>query len=99
MKIYKYITAVAGCILLLFPLLTSAQQAASVNRLETIITDADGTPISGATIYANEGVLVEKSDENGRFSFNATLIGNILVEAPGYESGVLSQLITDLQKL
>mgnify|MGYP000856548051 CR=1 FL=1 len=88
MKIYKYITAVAGCILLLFPLLTSAQQAASVNRLETIITDADGTPISGATIYANEGVLVEKSDENGRFSFNATLIGNILVEAPGYESGV-----------
>lgn len=74
--------------LCLLPLISPAQQSGMANRLEALVTDEDGTPIKGAIIYANEGVLVEKADANGRFSFNTTLNGNLLVEAPGYEPRV-----------
>lgn len=53
-----------------------------------MVHDENGKPVEGALIYANEGVDVVKTGATGEFSFKAAVTGNLLVEAPGYESGV-----------
>lgn len=86
MKIHKYITALAGCVLMLWPLISPAQQPTP--RLQAVVNDENGKPVEGAMIYANEGVNVSKTDATGEFSFKTAVTGNLLVEAPGYEAGV-----------
>ncbi len=86
MKIHKYITALAGCMLLFWPLLSPAQQPAP--RLHAVVNDENGRPVEGALIYANEGVDVAKSGAAGEFSFSNSVIGNLLIEAAGYEPAV-----------
>ncbi len=64
-----------------------AIQAQQINKtVEAVIVDQDGQPINGALVYGNEGVVVVRTDANGRFTMVAPEIGDLLVEAPGYES-------------
>ena len=55
-------------------------------EVSSVLKDASGNVIKGATIYANEGALVTKSDEEGRFSINVKEGSVILVEADGFST-------------
>lgn len=70
---------------MLLPLLSPAQPAPG---LQAVVIDEDGRPVEGALIYANEGVDVARSGTDGGFSFRNAVIGNLLIEATGYEPGV-----------
>lgn len=83
-KIYCY----ACFILLLCAFAAKAQKvpATAAMTIESVIVDDNGRPISGAMIYGNEGIAVTKTDAQGRFTLSTPDLGDLLVEAPGYES-------------
>src|SRR5690606_32118331 len=79
------------CFLGALLLLPGTQAMAQNNRvtIESVVTDEDGNPIAGALVYGNEGSVVVKTDESGRFSIAVPSSNrNLLVESDGYESAV-----------
>lgn len=83
-KIYWYLS----CIILLCPFTSKAQKTppASLMTIESIVVDENGAPISGAMVYGNEGIAFAKTDAQGKFTLFTPDLGDLLVEAPGYES-------------
>jgi len=83
-KIYCYLSY----ILLFCPLLSFAQKPAQSipMTVEATVTDENGSPLIGATVYGNEGISVVKTDAAGRFSISTPDFGDLLVEAAGFES-------------
>lgn len=85
-KIYRYITYM----LLLCPLMVKAQQTpdAKMITIESVVVDENGKPISDALVYGNEGTALAKTDAQGKFILLTPQLGDLLIEAPGYESSV-----------
>ena len=85
-KIYWYLIYT----LLLCPFITKAQKTPAMNlmTIESVIVDENGNPITGAWVYGNEGIAVVKTDAQGKFTIMTPDLGDLLVEAPGYESFV-----------
>ncbi|WP_165940142.1 SusC/RagA family TonB-linked outer membrane protein [Dyadobacter psychrotolerans] len=85
-KIYWYLS----CLFLLFPAITKAQKvpAANLMTIESVVVDENGSPISGAFVYGNEGVAVAKTDVRGKFTLYTPELSDLLIEAQGYESFV-----------
>ncbi len=65
----------------------AAQKAEKENQItiSSVVTDGNGNPIEGAVIYGNEGAVVTKTDEFGKFSVTLTDNTDMLIEADGYE--------------
>ncbi len=79
------------CLLGALMLLPGIQATAQGDRvtIESVVTDEDGNPIAGALVYGNEGSVVAKTDESGRFSISVPGRNrNLLIESDGYESAV-----------
>jgi TonB-linked SusC/RagA family outer membrane protein len=88
-KIYWYIS----CILFLCPFTIKAQKTPAGSNLmtiESVVVDEKGSPISGAMVYGNEGIAVTKTDALGKFTIYTPDLGDILIEAPGFESFVFA---------
>lgn len=84
-RIYLYL----GCLLLLCQVVAIAQKkAAPPMVIKSSVADENGTPISNATIYGNEGISVSKTDASGQFAISIPTLGDLLIEAPGFESVV-----------
>jgi TonB-linked SusC/RagA family outer membrane protein len=82
-KIYWYMS----CMLLLWPAITKAQTSSSDRlTIESVVVDENGSPVSGAFVYGNEGVAVAKTDARGKFTLYTPELGDLLIEAPGFES-------------
>lgn len=67
-----------------------AQNARQDNliTIESVVTDEKGNPVTGATIYGNEGAVVTKTDASGKFTISVPIQSDLLIEAEGYESAV-----------
>lgn len=74
----------------LFPMLSIAQKAEKEKKIivESIVKDEKGNPVSGATIFGNEGAVVTKTDEAGKFTIAISEQTDMLIESDGYESAV-----------
>jgi len=90
-KIIKYTN------LVLFALMLCCTNSlwAQKNKVKTVdvssvVKDASGNVIEGATIYANEGAIVTHSDADGQFTVKVKQGTTILVEADGYKPFVWS---------
>lgn len=71
---------------------TQAQNAKPKNTLiEAVLKNEQGKPIANAKIFGNEGAIVVKTDENGRFSITTALGSALRIEADGYETKTLAQ--------
>ncbi|MBL7969502.1 MAG: SusC/RagA family TonB-linked outer membrane protein [Prolixibacteraceae bacterium] len=57
-------------------------------RIESVVVDEKGTPIAGATVYGNEGAVVAKTDDSGKFTISVYPQTDLLIESKGYESGI-----------
>ncbi|MCG8578676.1 MAG: SusC/RagA family TonB-linked outer membrane protein [Bacteroidales bacterium] len=86
----KYSKVVLLALLLVFPLELAIAQKNKAKLVEvgSVLEDASGNTISGATIYANEGAVVVESDSEGKFVTNAKQGTIILIEADGYTSKI-----------
>ena len=83
---YWYLSCI---ILLLCTFTTEAQKVpANLMTIESVVVDENGSPINGAWVYGNEGIAVVKTDAQGKFTVMTPDLGDLLVEAPGYESVV-----------
>ena len=79
------------CFLGALVLLPGTRVAAQEDRItiESVVRDEDGNPIAGALVYGNEGSVVVKTDESGRFSISVPGSNqNLLIESNGYETAV-----------
>ncbi len=59
--------------------------------IESVIKDDQGRPIEGAKIYGKEGAVIVTSDSTGNFKLTVPESTELLIEADGYESQVVSQ--------
>ncbi|QIP13681.1 SusC/RagA family TonB-linked outer membrane protein [Spirosoma aureum] len=84
-RIYRYLS----CLLLFCQVVAVAQKKAPAPMvIKSIITDENGKPIPNATIYGNEGIAVSRTDASGQFTIAIPTLGDLLIEAPGFESAV-----------
>ncbi|HBY53547.1 MAG TPA: SusC/RagA family TonB-linked outer membrane protein [Marinilabiliales bacterium] len=60
-------------------------------KVESVIKDANGKPVSNATIYGKEGSVKAKSDINGNFTITIPAASNLLIESDEHESLVINQ--------
>ena len=58
--------------------------------VESIIKDTDGKPIQNVLVSGKEGAIEVMTDANGHFSITVPEQTNLLFEAEGYETKVLS---------
>ena len=67
-----------------------AQKTANENQItiNSVIKDENGHPIKGAIVYGNEGAIIEKSDDEGKFKITIPDQTDLLIESEGYESAV-----------
>lgn len=72
------------------PTMTFAQKASEEKKItiESVVKDEKGNPISGATIFANEGAAVTRTDGSGRFTITVSDQTDLLIESDGYESAI-----------
>ncbi|MFC5409469.1 SusC/RagA family TonB-linked outer membrane protein [Larkinella bovis] len=84
-KIYRYLSYM---LLFCHFVAVAQKKAATPIVIKSLVTDENGRPISDATIYGNEGVAFSKTDSDGRFTISIPDLGDLLVEAPGFESAV-----------
>jgi TonB-linked SusC/RagA family outer membrane protein len=84
-KIYLYLSF----LFLLCSGVAHAQKLpANLITIESVVVDENGQPIAGASVYGYEGIAFAKTDMQGRFKIHTPDLGDILIEAPGYESYV-----------
>ncbi|GAF02757.1 SusC/RagA family TonB-linked outer membrane protein [Saccharicrinis fermentans] len=85
-RFLKYLNVVLFALVLVFPFGDTIAQKNKTKRVEVSskLEDASGNAISGATIYANEGATVVKSDADGKFTTYVKRGTVILIEAEGY---------------
>ena len=76
------------CLVLLFsPAKGEAQtKKDSYVAIKSVVKDENGNPVRGATIYGNEGAIVSRTDESGKFTVSVPVQTDLLVEADGHES-------------
>jgi TonB-linked SusC/RagA family outer membrane protein len=89
----KYIQILTFPVFLLFILLTTGVSAQDIQgkdqiTIQSVIKGGDGLPVTGAIIYGNEGAVIAKTDETGRFSITVSRQKDLLIEAEGYEPAV-----------
>jgi len=83
-------------IFIVFSLLLSSflpivgQQVPLGSTLDLIIKDDMGNPLEGATVYASEGAVVLRSDGSGKIKTTLKKTSDILVEAKGFKSKVIT---------
>ena len=58
--------------------------------ISSTIVDEQGNPVRNAVINAHEGKITERSDRNGKFSFKTVPNDELLIEADGYESRIIT---------
>src|SRR5450759_5239291 len=87
-KKYFSILVFICLVLLLSPTKVVAQKTQKDNyvTIGSIVKDENGNPVKGATIYGNEGAVVTKTDESGKFTISIPDQTDLLVEADGNES-------------
>ena len=85
--------------LLCFSFLSSVSAQRNTNEVITfssVVKDESGNRIANATIYGNEGAVMARSDVDGNFTIDILpVFTNLLVEAQGYESKVVTIDIED----
>ncbi len=88
-KKYFYIQFLLSLAILIPPVSTLAQrgQQANVVTIESVVTDVSGNPVR-ATIYGNEGMVVVKTDAQGKFTITVPSQTDLFIEARDYESRV-----------
>lgn len=89
----KYIQILTFPVFVLILLLTtgvSAQNIQGKNQItiQSVVKDGDDRPIFGALIYGNEGAIIAKTDEMGRFLITVPGQTDLLIEAEGYEPAI-----------
>ena len=89
-KKYFSILVFICLVLLLSPTKVVAQKTQKENyvTIESIVIDENGNPVKGATVYGNEGAIVTKTDESGKFTISVPDQTDLLVEADGNESKI-----------
>lgn len=72
------------------PTKTFAQKAPGESKvtIESMVTDEKGNPIAGATVFANEGDVIAKTDASGKFTISVSGQSDLLIESDGYESAI-----------
>jgi TonB-linked SusC/RagA family outer membrane protein len=87
-RFLKYLNVVLLALVLVFPFggITAQKKKAKLIEVSSVLEDASGNAVSGATIYAGEGAVVVKSDAEGKFTTKAKQGTVILIEAEGYSS-------------
>jgi TonB-linked SusC/RagA family outer membrane protein len=91
MKITYYIISImAGLFLSCFPAVAQQPSVRAGQTYELTVKDHLGNPLKGASVYVNEGAAVVRTDESGKASVIVTSNMDILVEAKGYASRVLT---------
>lgn len=75
---------------------TISQQTATVSGT---VVDADGTPISNATIKASKSNIVARTNENGQFKIAVELPDNITITMMGFESKTVNVQNTNILKI
>ena len=89
-KRYIQILIFLSFIILFSPTQVSAQKQNKENliKIESVVKDEKGNPITGAIIYGNEGAVIAKTDDSGKFTISVPDNTNLLIESEGYESAV-----------
>lgn len=60
------------------------------NAVSSLVKDMSGKPVANAIIYGREGAVRAKTDANGKFTILVSKMSDLLVEADGFESRVVS---------
>jgi len=60
-------------------------------KVESVIKDENGKPVSNAKIFGKEGAVIAKSDINGHFSITVPAASNLLIESDEHESLIINQ--------
>lgn len=65
-----------------------ARKSAPVT-IQSVVRDTEGHPVPGAIVYGDEGAKSTFTDRTGRFSITVPPLTPLLVEADGYEAGII----------
>ncbi|WP_372772781.1 SusC/RagA family TonB-linked outer membrane protein [Mangrovibacterium sp.] len=85
-RFLKYLNVVLLALMLVFPYGSTMAQKNKAKLIEvsSVVEDASGNAISGATVHANEGAVVVLSNAEGKFTTQAKQGTVILIEAEGF---------------
>jgi TonB-linked SusC/RagA family outer membrane protein len=72
-------------LLIISPFGSLGQQANDIT-ISSLVSDPDGSPISGATVYGNEGNVFTFTDITGNFTISVPSNTMLLIEAEGYKT-------------
>lgn len=61
-------------------------------NVSSVVKDVSGNPVANAVIYGKEGAVRTKTDANGKFTIQVPKLSDLLIEADGFESQVVSAL-------
>jgi TonB-dependent SusC/RagA subfamily outer membrane receptor len=64
-------------------------------NVSSVVKDASGNPVANAVVFGREGAVRTKTDANGKFTLQVPKLSDLLVEADGFESQVVSVLNVD----
>lgn len=89
-KRYIHILIFLSFIILFSPtgVLAQNQKTGNVITVESVVKDEKGNPVKGAVIYGNEGAVISKTDDSGKFSISVPEKTDLLIESDGFESAV-----------
>ncbi len=62
-----------------------AEKVVAKTSITGHISSDAGTPLAGAKVFADEGAATTTTNDNGDFSIESTLNGQLLIEAEGYQ--------------
>lgn len=82
---------IMGFIVAIYSIPVLAQNNSDVSRttIESIVVDENGNPISGALVRGDEGAIITRTDNLGRFSISVPQDSELFIECKGYEPTVL----------
>lgn len=72
------------------PVLAQNNSSASQTTIESVVVDENGNPISGALVRGDEGAVITRADNSGKFSISVPLGSELLIESNGYKSAVFT---------
>jgi len=89
-KRYIQILIFLSFIILFSPTGGFAQKSKAENtiKVESVVKDEKGNPIKGAIVYGNEGAVIAKTDDLGKFTITVPEKTDLLIESDGYESSI-----------
>lgn len=91
MKIkFNFLLIITGFIIAMYSTILSAQNTSSpsLTTIESVVVDENGNPLAGAVVRGNEGAVLTKTDDLGRFTISVSPQSELFIESEGYEPAV-----------